>query len=61
MTHDPDLKNQSQSPRSVFGTKSGHNCEVWFFLLLNKTNRSVTASHYLRLLSLGFIHVYDPS
>jgi hypothetical protein len=34
MTHDPDPKNQSQSPRSVFGIKSGHNCEVWFILLL---------------------------
>lgn len=28
MTRDSNMKNLSQSPRSIFGTKSGHNCEV---------------------------------
>ncbi|KAK2431653.1 hypothetical protein QL285_029854 [Trifolium repens] len=42
MTHDPDLKNQSQSPRSVFGTKSGHNCELKPFQLLNTEMEGAT-------------------
>ncbi|GAU40043.1 hypothetical protein TSUD_258370 [Trifolium subterraneum] len=42
MTHDTDLKNQSQSPRSVFGTKSGHNCELKPFQLLNTEMEGAT-------------------
>lgn len=34
MAHGSDLKNLSHSPRSISGTKSGHFCEVWFFLWL---------------------------
>ncbi|CAL5190673.1 unnamed protein product [Lathyrus oleraceus] len=42
MTHDPDPKNHSQSPRSVFGTKSGHNCELKPFQLLNTEMEGAT-------------------
>ncbi|KAL5101318.1 hypothetical protein RYX36_005645 [Vicia faba] len=41
-THDPDPKNHSQSPRSVFGTKSGHNCELKPFQLLNTEMEGAT-------------------
>ncbi|XP_004491394.1 uncharacterized protein [Cicer arietinum] len=40
MTHDP--KNQSQSPRSVFGTKSGHNCQLKPFQILNTEMEGAT-------------------